>query len=283
MAGYLQTPNELHDALAAADLTLNEHRVFAAVVRQSVGFGRKDTGTWLSLSFLTGYTRASRSRCIKSLKGLRQKGLIRRVADGDKHANTPTVYAPVMEPGQWSDGVLPDRWMPLGGSPQNGSRGGVQDGSTPGVQDGSRGSTDLYPPKETREDPTKKTRKSNIARFADDSDALVLSEYLRDAIASHSPGVKEARPDARRLQGWAVHVDRLLRIDGATPEKVRAAIDSAHRNDSDTFWRPNILSGKKLREKFSTLVVRAAPKKGSPTHQARMGTNWDHLPEITEL
>jgi len=75
--------------------------------------------------------------------------------------------------------------------------------------------------------------------------------YLEQAILSHSPTVK-TRPDL-----WAREIDLAIRVDGRTPEQLRRVVDCAHRSTTDTFWRSNLLSGMKLREKFDVLWVRA--------------------------
>ena len=70
------------------------------------------------------------------------------------------------------------------------------------------------------------------------------------------------------------------------------APDYEHQRNGG-FLRWSTLLGKDGRSKLADRIEAAKewdskgrPKtnvKGSPTHQARMGTNWDHLPEITEL
>ena len=49
---------------------------------------------------------------------------------------------------------------------------------------------------------------------------------------------------------WHDAMDRLIRLDGYTPEQIRQVIDWSQGNE---FWAPNILSAPKLREKFDTL------------------------------
>ncbi len=59
---------------------------------------------------------------------------------------------------------------------------------------------------------------------------------------------------------WLKDMDRLLRLDGRTPDQVERAIDWCQ---ADAFWRANILSPRKLREKFETLRLQAKRKNDS--------------------
>jgi hypothetical protein len=52
---------------------------------------------------------------------------------------------------------------------------------------------------------------------------------------------------------WAVDIERLVRIDGATYEQIGFVIEWINSKDGE-FWQSNIMSGRKLREKFTTIV-----------------------------
>ena len=116
--GHIRIANALWDAVAAADLTHVQRRCLDAVIRQSWGFGRRTTAGWLSLSFVQKYSRMKRSDCSRGLKQLRQKGVVRRVRQGD--ATNASEYAVVKDFDRWGDGVLPDGWAPLGVVPERG-------------------------------------------------------------------------------------------------------------------------------------------------------------------
>ena len=75
-------------------------------------------------------------------------------------------------------------------------------------------------------------------------DAEALSHYLADRIRTNG---NKVRTVGKR---WHDAMDRLIRIDGYTPEQIRQVIDWSQGNE---FWAPNILSAPKLREKFDTL------------------------------
>jgi hypothetical protein len=56
------------------------------------------------------------------------------------------------------------------------------------------------------------------------------------------------------LEKWAVAINQLHRIDGIEYDVIERVLEWSQR---DRFWRVNILSGAKLREKFTTLHARA--------------------------
>lgn len=89
-------------------------------------------------------------------------------------------------------------------------------------------------------------------------DSCEIAQYLYDAIREHSPDFMAGAPPSKleaKLLGWARDIDVGLRNDGMTVDGCKAAVDAAHRG-SDEFWRPNVLSGRKLRKHYETLKIR---------------------------
>jgi hypothetical protein len=79
-------------------------------------------------------------------------------------------------------------------------------------------------------------------------ESFQLSEKLRLAIQVRDPKARACRlPDYTH---WARDIDKIIRIDARRAEDVDAVIAWCQK---DSFWGPNILSGRKLREKFDTL------------------------------
>jgi hypothetical protein len=80
-------------------------------------------------------------------------------------------------------------------------------------------------------------------------EAYQLSEKLRKAIQVRDPNAKAALlPD---LTPWARDIDKLINIDKRKIEDVLAVIEWCQK--PECFWGPNILSGRKLRDKFDTM------------------------------
>jgi hypothetical protein len=59
--------------------------------------------------------------------------------------------------------------------------------------------------------------------------------------------------DKQTITSWSRDIEKLIRIDKRTPEEVEAVISWC--KSKGNFWIPNIMSGKKLREKFPTLFA----------------------------
>ncbi len=123
---------------------------------------------------------------------------------------------------------------------------------------------DLTADKEDKKGRTKENKKMNVT--SDDvqpaimEDARRLSLLLSSGLRQTNPAFQQKYPSdlecSARLDSWAKDFDKMLRIDKATEGQITFVINwlftSQGRNA--LFWRPNIQSAGKLREKFSTLV-----------------------------
>jgi hypothetical protein len=79
------------------------------------------------------------------------------------------------------------------------------------------------------------------------SDSLNLATLLATLIHEHNPNAKE--PD---LSKWAQEIDRMIRLDERDPQEIE---DIIRWCQGDDFWYANILSAKKLREKYDQLTA----------------------------
>lgn len=94
-----------------------------------------------------------------------------------------------------------------------------------------------------------------------DPEASAIGLYLLEAIRSHTPTTRATEQDA---DGWALEIERAMRIDHRSPEDLRGMIDWAHRSAEGDFWRANIRSGEKLREKFEVMQAQRKRGNGAP-------------------
>ncbi|MCK9350868.1 MAG: hypothetical protein M0P44_06580 [Clostridiales bacterium] len=106
--------------------------------------------------------------------------------------------------------------------------------------------------------------KKPVKLFAADSDEIRLSKLLYTLILEKDPKAKKPK-----LQSWAEHIDLMIRIDKRTPVEIESVIRFCQL---DPFWCANILSTKKLREKFTALVAKM--KQGD-----RNGKSGGYFPE----
>ncbi|AYO30829.1 hypothetical protein D2962_09575 [Biomaibacter acetigenes] len=98
----------------------------------------------------------------------------------------------------------------------------------------------------------KKSKRHIIPLFSEDTVQYQLAMFMRQCILENLPGAKVPEPSAKGLKRWAYDIDLMIRIDNRSPDEIRALIDWSHR---DSFWKANILSPGKLREKWDTLVA----------------------------
>jgi hypothetical protein len=103
-----------------------------------------------------------------------------------------------------------------------------------------------------------KVSKGNLREESVETEAFRLAALLFTLILSHNPNAKE--PD---IVKWAQDIDRMIRLDERDPQEIETVIRWCQDDD---FWYANILSAKKLREKYDQLVVHKSRelKKGEP-------------------
>lgn len=106
-----------------------------------------------------------------------------------------------------------------------------------------------------------KAKAKGSARVNQPSDqARSLALELASLIAQRLPKSRVAKDPEGNAESWMAEIDRLHRIDGQDWDEV----DRVMRwSQSDSFWQGNILSGKKLREKFTTLQAQMASKRNA--------------------
>lgn len=96
-----------------------------------------------------------------------------------------------------------------------------------------------------------------------DADSVFLKGaiYLRDRILAWKPNARIPKD----LNAWADEVRKMNELDKRSLEDIKRVIDFA---TSDSFWQANILSAKKLREKFDTLEAKAKTPVGGRRQSA---------------
>jgi Lin1244/Lin1753-like, N-terminal len=94
----------------------------------------------------------------------------------------------------------------------------------------------------------KKTPKTPTQKLTLTEVQLSLIEFLKDRITENNP---DYLPSSNYKQSWGKDLDKMMRLDKRTPERIREVIDWCQSSD---FWKPNIQSFKKLRDKFNILT-----------------------------
>lgn len=86
--------------------------------------------------------------------------------------------------------------------------------------------------------------------FDKDSDAYQAASFLARQKEKHYPDLKP--PEETDLQRWAADFDKCNRIDKRSWDDISDVLRFSQKN---AFWRKNILSGKKFREKYDRLLI----------------------------
>lgn len=127
--------------------------------------------------------------------------------------------------------------------------------------------------KETKED---KDIKKSSKVFSDESIPYRLAVKLRGFIFNNNPESRE--PD---LQKWALEFDRLINIDKKQPIQIYEVMEWSQNHK---FWKTNILSPKKLREQYPTLLLQKQeekPKKQTNVEKAMERVRLAQQEELT--
>lgn len=112
------------------------------------------------------------------------------------------------------------------------------------------------PPAEPEQKKRKSPSRKKPAAYPEDSTYYRMASYFHNKISemAKAEGFNHASIAKADLQKWADEFRKLVEIDGVKDKRlIRDVIDWV---TADSFWRVNILSVKKLREKFPDLVLR---------------------------
>ncbi len=105
-----------------------------------------------------------------------------------------------------------------------------------------------------KKDDVNNNHPDNKKIFNNSSQEMLLAIDLRDKIKKNNPIAKT--PDD--LQGWAREFDKMIRLDKRPLPDIKNVIRFSQSNN---FWKCNILSASKLREKFDTLYLQGKNSK----------------------
>jgi hypothetical protein len=142
----------------------------------------------------------------------------------------------------------------------------------------SEHSPDTMPdqPDKKMKEPEKPKKTRQIPLFDKNTEQYKIAMFIRDCVLANLPKAKVPDPTPEGLRRWAYDIDLMMRIDCRSPDEIRQLMDWAHR---DSFWKANILSPGKLREKWDTLVAhrqRGEERiKGAPKYHAPQAANFE--------
>ncbi len=240
--GFTRIANELLEAIGRAELSGREFRIMVAVIRKTYGYGKK--ADQLSHGQIARMIGVQRHHVCKLVQRLIKRRILGVTENGNRSPNNLWIQK---DYSQWAK--RPSEGNTLRGVTKNGNR--VFPSSV----------TEVLPEtvhtKEKKEILQKKRTTSSSTVVSDD--ALTLAELLLERIiANHPKSIAAQHPERARKQ-WPIFIDQMLRLDHRTIQEITETIEWCQR---DGFWMANILSAKKLREKWDTLRAQMK-RKGS--------------------
>lgn len=96
------------------------------------------------------------------------------------------------------------------------------------------------------EDIDKEKDIETFKKYSSESVPFILAQKLKEYILSNNPNAKVPED----LQKWSKDIDLMIKRDKRTPNQIEQVIEFSQK---DSFWKANILSAGKLRDKFDTL------------------------------
>lgn len=90
-------------------------------------------------------------------------------------------------------------------------------------------------------------------KFSDNSFEILVVETIIHSCLELYPNSK-VPSTYKEKEKWALEVGRMKRIDNRSEDEIRQAL---HFAINDSFWKTNIRSTKKFREKFETLLIQS--------------------------
>lgn len=243
--GYTRIANEILEQVARHRFNGTQIRLLLIVWRYTYGYGRKEAE--FSLSFLASLIGAARSQVDRELSALIERRVLEVVAGGK---GKPRLLRFNKDSSSWQDGPPRERKL----KPEQ-------------VE------LPIEAPPATEPPPKKKKREKRT--YAKDNTYYRMAEYFHGKIVEMAAaiGFSHASIAKADLQRWADDFRRLVEMDKVEDKRlIRDVIDWV---TADPFWQVNVLSAKKLREKFPDLALRmkargSAQRSQTPAPQASM-------------
>ncbi|HEC73141.1 MAG TPA: helix-turn-helix domain-containing protein [Methylophaga aminisulfidivorans] len=134
-----------------------------------------------------------------------------------------------------------------------------ENSAPPIVQDLHGGSENIAPPPSENSAP-RTSHSSEPVNEPEGTEADRVALYLHKKILSQNPDNKS------KPKGWVKDIERAIRIDERTEAQLICIIDWMY--SGDMFWASVVQSGKKLREKYDTMIAQKRQRETPhETHQ----------------
>jgi hypothetical protein len=113
-------------------------------------------------------------------------------------------------------------------------------------------------------------------KYSDVSFEMKCVNYLISSIKSEMPDAKLPDTD-KDIDKWCDHIEKMVRLDKRTNEDIYNTLVYAR---TDIFWKVNIRSTSKFREKYETLYLQMKSKKeNKPQGKPKQTNNFHNAPQ----
>jgi len=234
--GHTRIANEILEHISKTNLNGTQFRIVMVVWRYTYGFQRKQHE--LSSSFLsTAIGIKDRKSVNRELKILIERNIIFAIGKGSRGANIISFNKNFDE---WKEPLLATH-------PTVVSVGDVPHSSVGDVPHRTVG--DVAPQERKKKNIKKNTRQQK--KYDEESSYYKMATYFYDKVlaVAKDAGVEHLVKKAN-MQKWADEFRKLIEIDEIDKRLAKDVMDWVTK---DSFWRTNVLSAKKLREKFGEL------------------------------
>jgi phage replication O-like protein O len=223
--GHTRIANEIIEQISKTDLNGTQMRIVMVIWRYTYGFRRK--GHEISLTFLSESINTRKSHVDKELTTLIDRKIVNVVGIGPRRGRILSFNKNY------------DEWQ---GRPTDKI-------------------TQPLPPKRVKgtkvDEDKKKPRQQKM--YQQDSTFYKMAVYFHEKVSATAKEAEVEHLIAKsNLQKWADDFRKLIEIDGVDKRLAKEVMDWI---PSDNFWRTNVLSAKKLREKFTELAIKMKSSK----------------------
>ena len=253
----------------------NELLVYAIIHSYSQGKEGYYKG---SISYLCEWTNATKQGILKVLKSLYEKGLLEKKkvgnyvfyqANTDEKSEEGEQSLPNEEENEVNK-VYPNGKQSLPEEVNKVYPNGKQSLPEEVNKVYPNGKQSLPNNKEIRKFDNKEIRKFDNKEIKSlPQEAKDLAQYLYNSCKEKDPYFKRTE---KQLEKWADEFDLIHRKDGREWSQIEAVLKWARSND---FWRKNILSAGKFREKFERLYAGMIDDKPSQNYQQKPSVNLE--------
>jgi phage replication O-like protein O len=216
--GHTRIANEIIEQISKTDLNGTQMRIIMVIWRYTYGFSRKEYE--MALTYLAVAINSTKSHVVKELTTLIDRKIVSVVGIGPRRGRILSFNKNYDE---WEE-------RPAGN----------EQPKTPAPQ----------PIEEKKAKKTNRTGKT----YAEDSTYFKMANYFHEKVSAVAKEAEVEHLIAKsNLQKWADEFRKLIEIDGVDKRLAKEVMDWV---TTDSFWRTNILSAKKFREKFSELAIK---------------------------